>query len=158
MLETIINEYGKDKLKNLASFKDFEYYPIVYQWHDLHQIEPTRKFILYFAIPDDKGNTFIIPSKWCEDITPVEEQTQLVFELNDSALDQLSKVGEFSNEFSYPIIDVWESINPKEPNKKKFDVFYAILNQEKKVFIIQSTWGQLRIYDKDDTLMYVKEQ
>ena len=56
MLETKINDYGKDKLKNLASFNNFEYYPIIYQWHDLHQVEPTRKFILYFAIPDDRGN------------------------------------------------------------------------------------------------------
>lgn len=158
MLETKINDYGKDKLKNLASFKDFEYYPIIYQWHDLHQVEPTRKFILYFAIPDDNGNTFVIPSKWCEDITDVGDKFQLVFELNDSALDQLSKVGEFSSEYSYPIIDIWESINPKEPNKKKFDIFYAILNQEKKVFIIQSTWGTLRIYDEKDQLAYVKEQ
>jgi hypothetical protein len=157
MLETKINDYGKDKLKNLASYKDFEHYPIIYQWHDLHQIEPTRKFILYFAIPDDRGNTFVIPSKWCEDITNIGDNFQLVFELNDSALDQLSKVGVFSSEFSYPIINTWESINPKEPNKKKFDVFYAILNEELKVFIIQSTWGILRMYDENDKLMYVKE-
>ena len=157
MYETQINDYGKDKLKNLARYEDLTHYPIIYTWADLHQTAPNRKFILYFAIPDDKGNTFVIPAKWCEDIKLASITPQFVFELNDSALEQLGRVGDFSNKYSYPIIKMWEATNPKEPNKKKFDIYFAILNKEKKVFIVQSTWGRIVLLDKNDKAIYTAE-
>jgi len=153
MLEAQINDYGKDKLKNLAKYEKHPRYPIVHVWHDLHHPEP-RKFILYFAIPDDRGNTFVIPAKWCEEVSDVDD-CDLAFELNDSASEQLGKVGKFSNEYLYPIINVWHDQSSPDADKKKFDVFYAILNDEKKVFIVQSTWGKLILLDKEGIQRYV---
>ena len=157
MLETRINKYGQDKLKNLAQYKELEFYPILHKWADLHQIEPNRKFILYFAIPDDNGNVLVIPAKWCEDITEIENNSlQMVLELNNNALEQLQKVGKFSNEFLYPILHTWEHLDTRASPKKKFDVFFAILNDEKKVFIVQSTWGRLLVLDNKGKSVYTR--
>jgi hypothetical protein len=154
MWEARISEHGKDKLKKLAKYESLEYYPIVHMWHDLHTTEP-RKFILYFAMPDDRGNTFVIPAKWCEDLTEVDD-CKLAVSLNDSALEQLGKVGKFSTDYIYPVIQTWHTLSTKDPNKKKFDVFYAILNAEKKIFIVQSTWGKLVCLDEKGNPLYVK--
>lgn len=154
MLEAKINEYGKDKLKNLAKYEKNEFYPIIHQWSDLHSTEP-KKFILYFAMPDDKGSTFVIPAKWCEDIRHTKDADDMAFELNDSAWEQLKKVGKFSNDYLYPIISVWQDNSSGEDNKKKFDVYFAILNDERKVFIVQSTWGKLILLDETGAPLYL---
>jgi len=155
MIETQINDYGKDKLKNLAKYTKRNYYPIIHEWVDRHTIEPQRKFILYYAIPDDRGNVFVIPGKWCEGMRMIEDDFAMALDLNELALEQLNKAGTFSGSVLYPIIKVWEDINPKgDENKKKFDVFYAILDEEKHIFIVQSTWGKLMLLDKDNNPAY----
>lgn len=153
MKEAKINEYGKEKLRNLAKYTKNEYYPVIHTWEDLQSTNP-RKFVLYFAQPDDRGNTFVIPAKWCEGIREIEDY-EMVFSLNDSAFEQLSKVGKFSSDGLYPIIRVWQDSSPSEPNKKKYDVFFAILNDEQKVFIVQSTWGKVVLLDENDSPVYV---
>lgn len=153
MYEAKINDYGKEKLKNLSKYEKNEYYPILHMWNDLHSTEP-RKFILYFAMPDDRGATFVIPAKWCEDLRKIQEPSEMAFELNDSAWEQLKKVGTFSNEFLYPIIHIWQTESSTKDNKKQFDMFYAILNDERKVFIVQSTWGKLILLDETGTPLY----
>lgn len=154
MLEAKINDYGKDKLKNLAKYDKLNYYPIIHKWEDLNTSDPI-KFIIYFAMPDDKGSTFVIPAKWCEDIREVEDPERIAFELNESAWDQLKKVGKFTNEYLYPIIHIWHNPSLTEEKKKRFDIFYAILNDERKVFIVQSTWGKLVLLNETGDPIYV---
>jgi len=153
MLETGINEYGKEKLKNLAKYTKLSRYPIICKWKDLHVASP-RKFIYYFAIPDDKGNTFVIPAKWCEDITENGEEYFINLELNNNAISQLGQVAKFSSDVIYPILDVWQD-EVTEDGKKRFNVYFAILNVEKKLFAVQSTWGKVVILDKNDTPVYI---
>ena len=107
-------------------------------------------------MPDDKGSTFVIPAKWCEDMRKADVVPHdKAFELNESAWEQLKKVGKFTNEYLYPIVHIWESPASTEGDKKKFDVFYAILNDERKVFIVQSTWGKLVLLDETGEPLYV---
>jgi hypothetical protein len=80
----------------------------------------------------------------------------MVLELNNNALEQLQKVGKFSNEFLYPILHTWEHLDTRAAPKKKFDVFFAILNDEKKVFIVQSTWGRLLVLDNKGKSVYTR--
>jgi hypothetical protein len=153
MLEAKINDYGKEKLKNLAKYTKLDRYPIIYFWRDLNSQSP-RKFILYFAIPDDRGNTWTIPAKWCEDITDNMELCQVNLELNANAIDQLGQVAKFTNDVVYPVFDIWEDAL-MEGGKKRFNIYFAILNTDKKVFPVQSTWGKTVILDKNGTPVYI---
>lgn len=151
----MINAYGKDKLKNLASYKKHSYYPIIHKWVDRHSIEPRRKFIYYFAIPDDRGNVFVIPSKWCEDIHECNEYYTLTIDLNEQAIEQLNKAGKFTGKQVHLIDHVWEDNNPHtEQGKKKFDIFFAILDEDKHIFIVQSTWGKVVILNDKNQPVY----
>jgi len=153
MFETRINEYGRDKLKKFATYEGLDFYPTLHMWQDLHSTEP-KKFILYFAVPDDKGDTFVIPYKWCDEIRAAEDCT-FTLELNPNAIEKLKEAGKFSNDFLYPIIYIWQDLNKKDPEKRKFEVFYAILNDEKKPFIVQSTWGKVICLDEDGNQIYI---
>ena len=155
MFETRINEYGKEKLKNLAKYRKHEYYPVIHHWVDRVAQNEQRKFIHYFAIPDDKGNTFIIPGKWCEGVRSAKVKCTMALDFNDLAIEQLNKAGTFSSNTLYPIIKVWEDLNPKiEDGKRKFDIFFSVLDDNQHVFIVQSTWGQLALLDKDRNPCY----
>jgi len=150
MRKVRINEYGKEKLKNLAKYEKRSHYPVVYQWAEKSSTEP-KKYVLYFAVPDDLGNVFTIPNKWCEEVingptNHARSTNELAFELNDKALKLLSKVGKFDNEHAYHIIDAWHdkaTLTPEEEaeGKRRYDIWFAILSLDKKVFIVQSTWG-----------------
>ncbi len=163
MIQVKINNYGRDKLKNLASYSGQRWYPVVHEWQKETSTDP-KKYTLYYAVPDNKGNTFTIPYKWCEDVQVVPDPADILIELNEMAIEQLSKVGSFSNAYTYPVIKIWYDDAVLAPDKatqpetgipkRRFDIWFAILDKDRKIFIVQSTWGRLILLDSSREIMY----
>lgn len=159
--EAALNDYGKDKLKNIAQYENNKYYPIVHRWVDCNMNGNMKKFVIYFAIPDDFGNIFVIPGKWCNELREhpeygksIEENYKLIIKLNQAALDQLNKAGSFKKDAVYIVDDVWESKGTTGEGKVKFDVFFSILDDNGHLFIVQSGWGSVDVLGKEYQNLY----